>query len=348
MSNPTMIAVDLAKNVFEIAVEREGRVCQRKRLNRKEMAEFFAQAPRSVVVMEACGTAHYWGRVIQSLGHEVRLLPAQRVKPFQHRNKTDRRDAEGILKAAGDERIRPVPVKSVQQQSIGFLHRLRDGWRKTRTCRLNTLRGTLRELGVMIPMGATKVLPAASLALSEAAGPVPEFLQPILLSAMKEVRDLEIRIDEVDEQLKLAAKLMPLVKALETIPGVGLINATAQVAMTVDFSRFRSGRWYASSLGLTPKENSSGSRRRLGKISKAGNTYLRTLLVNGARSAILAAHRAKKPHRLQVWMLECERRCGRNRAAIALANKLARIIWALATRGGVFRPSFLEPAIIPV
>ena len=124
MSNPTMIAVDLAKNVFEIAVEREGRVCQRKRLNRKQMAEFFAKAPRSVVVMEACGTAHYWGRVIQSLNHEVRLLPAQLVKPYRHGNKTDRRDTEGILKGARDERIRPVPVKSVQQQSIGFLHRL--------------------------------------------------------------------------------------------------------------------------------------------------------------------------------------------------------------------------------
>jgi transposase len=346
-NSTTTIAVDLAKNVFEIAARRDGRVFQHKRLNRKQMVEYFSQTPPALVLMEACGTAHYWGRVLQGFGHEVRLLPAHRVKPFQFGNKNDRRDTGGILRAGDQDWIRPVPVKSIEHQSIGFLHRLREGWQKTRTCRLNTLRGILREFGVMIPLGSDKVLPAASLALADPAAPIPEVLHPLLLSAMAEIRDVDLRVEAVDKQLKRAAKSMPLVKLLETIPGIALINATAQVAMTGDFRRFRSGRWYASSLGLTPKENSSGDRRRLGRISKEGNTYLSTLLIAGARSAILAAHRTKKPHALQLWMLDIETRRGRNRAATALANKLARIIWAVATRGVPFRPSY-PPAPSPI
>lgn len=339
-NSKTTIAVDLAKNVFEIAVRRDGRIVQRKRLNRKQMVAFFTQTPPTLVLMEACGTAHYWGRVLQGLGHEVRLLPAHRVKPFQFGNKTDRRDTGGILRAGDQDWIRPVPVKSIEHQSVGFIHRLRQGWQKTRTCRLNTIRGILREFGVMIPLGSDKVLPAASLALSDPAAPIPEILHPLLLSAMAEIRDADLHVEAADRQLKTASKSMPLVKLLQTIPGIALINATAQVAMTGDFHRFRSGRWYASSLGLTPKENSSGDKRRLGRSSKEGNTYLSTLLIAGSRSAILAAHRAKTPTILQLWMLNIETRRGRNRAATALANKLARIIWAVATRGVPFKLSY--------
>jgi transposase len=340
MENPTTIAVDLSKNVFEIAVERKGRICQRKRLNRRQLVEFFSQCEGATVVMEACGTSHHWGRMLKRLGHDVRLLPPQHVKPYVLGNKTDRRDAEAILSARHREAIVPVPVKSVEQQSVAFLHRLRAAWMKTRTSRLNVLRGILRELGVTIPEGSSRVLPAVSAALSDQSAPVPEVLHPVLVSAMGEVRELDERIEGVKRQLESVADTVPLVERLETIPGVGLLNATAFAAMVGDFSRFGTGRRFASSLGLTPKEHSSGERRRLGSISKRGDTYLRTLLISGARSVLLSAHRTKTPHRLQEWALDVERRRGRNRAAIAVANKLARIIWAVSTRGVPFKPKF--------
>jgi transposase len=347
MENPTTIAIDLSKNVFEIAVERGGRICQRKRLNRRQMIEFFSQCPKATVVMEACGSSHYWGRVLMRLGHDVRLLPPQHVKPYVLGNKTDRRDCEAILSARHREAIVPVPVKSIEQQSVVFLHRLRATWIKTRTSRLNVLRGLLRELGITIPEGASRVLPAVSEALSDPSGPVPDILHPVLLSAMEEVRELDERIEGVKRQLQAVASTVPLVERLETIPGVGLLNATALSAMVGDFSRFPSGRRFASSLGLTPKEHSSGPRRRLGAISKRGDAYLRTLLIGGARSVLLSAHRTKRPHRLQAWALEVERRRGRNRAAIALANKLARIVWAVSTREVSFHPIPLAPQNVP-
>ena len=348
MENPMTIAVDLSKNVFEIAVERQGHICQRKRLNRRQMVELFSQCPSATVLMEACGSSHYWGRVLQRLGHDVRLLPPQHVKPYVLGNKTDRRDAEAILSARHRESIVPVPVKSIEQQSVTVLHRLRALWMKTRTSRLNALRGILRELGVTIPEGASRVLPAVSAALSDPNVPIPEVLHPVLLSAMAEVRELDERIEGVKRQLQAVAGTVPLVERLETIPGVGLLNATALAAMTGDFSRFPSGRRFASSLGLTPKEHSSGMRRRLGAISKRGDTYLRTLLIGGARSVLLSAHRTKQPHRLQEWALNAERKRGRNRAAVAVANKLARIVWAVATRGVPFHPIPLAPQEVPV
>jgi transposase len=345
VGNLTTFAVDLSKSVFEVAVERRGRICQRRRLSRRQMTEFFSRCERATVVMEACGSSHYWGRKLQGFGHEVRLLPPQHVRPYVLGNKTDRRDCEAILSARHRETIVPVPVKSVEQQSVACLHRLRGAWMKTRTSRLNMVRGILRELGVVIPEGASRVLPAVSLALSE--GSVPEVLHPVLMSAMEEVRELDERIEKVKEQLEAVARTVPLVEKLETIPGVGLLNATALSAMTGDFARYPSGRHFASSLGLTPREHSSGLRRRLGAISKRGDTYLRTLLIAGARSFLLSAHRTKRPHRLQQWALEVERRRGRNRAAIAVANKLARVVWAVATRGDDFNKTAASPEHVP-
>lgn len=345
VGNPTTVAVDLSKSVFEVAVERQGRICQRKRLSRRQMTEFFSRCERATVVMEACGSSHYWGRKLQGFGHEVRLLPPQHVRPYVVGNKTDRRDCEAILSARHRETIVPVPVKSVEQQSIACLHRLRGAWIKTKTSRLNMVRGILRELGVVIPEGASRVLPAVSAALSE--GSVPEVLHSVLVSAMEEVRELDEKIEKVKEQLEAVARTVPLVEKLETIPGVGLLNATALSAMTGDFSRYPSGRHFASSLGLTPKEHSSGLRRRLGAISKRGDTYLRTLLIAGARSVLLSAHRTKRPHRLQEWALEVEKRRGRNRAAIALANKLARVVWAVAVRHDTFRKTASSPEPVP-
>ena len=345
MENPTTIAVDLSKSVFEIAVEREGRICQRKRLNRGQTIKFLSECAKATVLMETCGTSHYWGRRAQELGHDVRLLPAQHVKPYRIGQKTDRRDAEAILSARSRETILPVPVKTVEQQTICALHRIRAALMKTRTARLNTVRGLLREFGVTIAEGAERVQPALVEALSQAPSPVPAPLHAALLAMMAEARELDERSGQVEKQLKALARTVPLVERLETIPGVGLLNATAFSAMVGNFPRFKSGRKFASSLGLTPKESSSGKRRWLGSISKAGDPYLRTLLIGGARSMILAAHRTKRPHRLQEWALEVEKRRGRNRAAVAVANKLARILWAVATRGEPFKARFDAPIV---
>ncbi len=340
MENPTTIAIDLSKSVFEIAVERGGRICQRKRLSRGQMITFLSQCPRATILMETCGTSHYWGRKAQELGHDVRLLPAQHVRPYRIGQKIDRRDAEAILSARHRETIVAVPVKTVEQQTICALHRVRAALMKTRTARLNTVRGLLREFGVVIAEGAERVQPALFEALSQSSSPVPEPLHAALMAMMAEARELEERSGQVEKQLKALARTAPLVERLETIPGVGLLNATAFSAMVGDFRRFKSGRKFASSLGLTPKESSSGKRRWLGSISKAGDPYLRTLLIGGARSMLLSAHRRKRPHDLQRWALEVENRRGRNRAAVAVANKLARIIWAVATRGEPFKARF--------
>ncbi len=344
MENPTTIAVDLSKSVFEVAVEREGRICQRKRLNRRQLVAFLSQCPKALVLMETCGTSHYWGRVAQGFGHTVKLLPAQHVRKYRIGQKTDRRDVEAILSARGRKDVVPVPVKSVEQQTISSLHRVRAALMKTRIARLNTVRGLLREFGVTIREGAGHVRTGVREALSETPSSVPEALHMALLSMMAEAGQLKERIEDVEKQLKALSKTVPLVERLEEIPGIGLMNGTAFPSMVGDFSRFGSGRRFASSLGLTPKESSSGKRRWLGSISKAGDTYLRTLLIGGARSMLLAAHRTKRPDRLQGWALEVERRRGRNRAAIAVANKLARIVWAVATRGVPYRSKPLDVA----
>ena len=345
MENPTTIAIDLSKSVFEIAVERGGRICQRKRLSRGQMMTFLSCCPKATVLMETCGSSHYWGRKAQELGHEVKLLPAQHVRPYRIGQKTDRRDTEAILSARHRETILPVPVKTVEQQTISSLHRIRAALMKTRTARLNTVRGLLREFGVTIAEGAERVQSAVHDTLSESPSKVPEPLHAALLSMLAEARELDERSRQVEKQLKALARTVPLVERLETIPGVGLLNATAFSAMVGNFPRFKSGRKFASSLGITPKESSSGNRRWLGSISKAGDPYLRTLLIGGARSMILAAHRTKRPHYLQAWALEIEKRRGRNRAAVAVANKLARIIWAVATRGEPFKKRFNAPIV---
>jgi transposase len=329
----TTIAVDLAKSVFEVAVSRRpGVVAERHRLSRPGFARFLAQQAPATIVMEACGTAHYWAREAQARGHEVRLLPPRDVRPYVQRNKTDRADAKGILEADRNEDIRPVPVKSVEQHALAGLHRMRSTWVTTRTARLNTVRGLLRELGLTIPVGARQVVPHVWALISEADSGVPDTLRPVLAEAAREIGELERRIADVGLQLEGIARNSELVLRLRTIPGVGLLTATALVASIGDAKRFPSGRHFASSLGLTPREASSGNTRRLGRITKRGDPYLRTLLIHGARSVLHHAKRSKKPDRLRAWAIDRERVCGHNKAAIALANKLARTVWAVWTK----------------
>jgi transposase len=298
--------------------------------------------------MEACGTAHFWGRHAQTHGHRVVLLPPQAVRPYVPRNKTDRADAKGLLEAARNESIHPVPVKSESQQALTALHRLRSTWLAARTARLNTVRGVLREFGVVIPVGARRVRPTVAALLADPDTPLPAALRPALHSALDEIAALERRRRAVERQIAALAAVTPAVAALRTIPGVGLLTSTALVAFVGDATRFPSARHFASYLGLTPRERSSGLRRRLGAISKRGDPYLRMLLIHGARSVLCHATRPAPPRRLQHWALALARRRGHNPAAVALANKLARIVWAVWTTGTAFAPRPAPTATLTV
>jgi transposase len=319
----------VAKAVFEIAIsDRPGRVSRRERPKRHQFLPFLAQQPPATVVMEACGSAHYWGREIQKLGHQVVLLPPHHVRPYIRRNKTDRTDAKGILEASRNDDIRPVPLKTVSQQVVTSLHRLRSGWMLERTARLNALRGLLRELGVFIPLGSREVVPAVWAVIEDADSNLPDALRSIFAEACREIREIEARVKLVERQLEALAKQLRAVEQLQTIPGIGLLTATAMVGFIGDIRRFPTARHFASYLGLTPREYSSGLKRNLGRISKRGDGYLRTLLIHGARSVLVHA-RKQQPDRLREWANDLAKTRVPNKVAVALANKLARIVWAV-------------------
>ena len=339
----TIIAVDLAKNVFEVAVSRRtGVVAERHRLSRRRFLPFMGEFQPATVLLEACGSAHHWARQLQAIGHTPILLPAHATRPYVLRNKTDQADAKALLEAFRNKNIKPVPIKSVEQQALMALHRLRSGWMAARTARLNALRGHLRELGFTIPLGARLVVPRLWELLEDADNGIPQFLRPALAEAGREVRELEQRVLDIERQLREVCRQNPLIMRLRSVPGIGLLTSTALVAFVGNVQRFSSGRRFASYLGLTPREYSSGGRRRLGHISKRGDIYLRMLLIHGARSVLNAAKRVENPDRLRVGVLSLETRAGHNRAAVALANKMARIAWAVWRNESAFQSTPAE------
>jgi len=339
MQNDTLVAVDIAKEVFEVGVsDCPGRVTLRKRLLRNRFAAFFTQRPQATVVMEACGTAHYWARRLEELGHVVVLLPPQYVRPYVVRNKTDRTDVDALLEASRNQQIRPVPIKTLTQQVIASLHRLRSGWLADRVRSINTLRGLLRELGFFIPEGRRHVLPEAWEIIHDHHRGLPDALRPGLAALCEEIASLSTRIEDVETQLEALARQIPTIARLRSVPGIGLLSATALYAFIGHPARFPSGRHLASFLGLTPREYSTGLRRRLGRISKRGDSYLRLLLIHGARSVLYHAKRMKDRDRLRSWALRLEQKVGHNKAAVALANKLSRITWAVWKHDRSFEP----------
>jgi transposase len=334
----TTIAVDLAKSVFQVAVSsHRGAVDAERRLSRDRFLTYFAQQPPAKVLLEACGSAHHWARQLQQLGHTVRLLPAHDVHRYVRRSKTDRTDAKALLEADRNEDIHAVPVKTVDAQAIASLHRLRSAWLATRTARLNGLRGLLREFGITIPLGARHVVPRVR-ELLVGSTPVPELVRPALANACDEIAALEAKMEAVEHQLLAVGRTMPDVALLQTVPGVGLLTATALVALVSDIRRFRSGRHFASFLGLTPKEDSTALRRRLGAISKQGDVYLRMLLVHGARTVLWHAKTKAQPTALQRFAVHTVQRRGPNVAAVAVANRLARIVWAVWAQQRRYEP----------
>lgn len=337
--NTTTIAVDHAKSVFQVAVSRRpGHVSENRRFTRVKFMRYFAEHQPATVLFEACSSAHHWARKLHSLGHSVILLPPHAVRPYVPRNKTDRADAKALLEAFRNKDIHPVPIKSIDQHVMMTLHRFRSAYIAQRTARINATRGVLREIGIFIPAGAARVVPVVYDLTGDPDSAAPRSLRPILHEACAEIRDLEVRIREIERQLENLARDNPIIDRLRTIPGIGLLTATALVAFVGDIGRFPTGRHFASYLGLTPRERSSGLHRRLGRISKRGDTYIRMLLVHGARSVLWASKKKKKLDRLRTWALEIERNRGHNKAAVALANKLARISWAVWSRNRCFEP----------
>lgn len=339
MAQRSVIAVDLAKNLFEIAVSKTpGEVCLRKRLGRKTFLAFFAQLQPALVLLEACSSAHFWARQIRELGHEVILLPPHTVRPYVLRDKTDRTDTKGMLEAHRNEDIHPVPIKSLDQQALATLHRLRSSWILQRTARINAVRGSLREYGLVIPLGSHKVVPLVLEYLGDAETAIPDLVRPFLAEACDEIITLGQRIKSIDRELKQRVRDDERVRRLCTIPGIGYVTATALVAFVGHVRRFRSGRYFASYLGLTPREWSSGARRWLGRISKRGDVYLRTLLIQGARSVLLSASRVQSLDRLRAWALRLKSTRGHNKAVVAVANKMSRFVWAVWRDEREFEP----------
>ena len=344
------IAIDLAKDVFELAAADEtGKIVERRRLSRLQLERYFENRRQVHVVMEACGTAHYWARKFGERDMRVSLLPPHYVRSYVRRNKTDTADATALLEAARASDITPVQVKSVVQQGLQGLHRVRTAWRATRTARINMLRGLCREFGIAAPAGAKRGVTELRRQLAEEKSIVPAPLRAALRQVLTELEGIDRHLAEIEGQLADIASHSTTCQRLMSIPGIGLITSTAFAGAIGNIGAFRSSRRFASWLGLTPREHSSGNTRHLGAISKRGDGYLRMLLVHGGRAVLRSADAAARAGRpldaLRNLGLRVRARNGHNKAAVAVANKLARIVWASWRHEQVFE--FRLPRVVP-
>ncbi len=332
----TTIGLDLAKHVFQVhGVDAAGNIVLRRRLRRGQMITFFAGLAPCLVGMEACATAHFWARELTALGHDVRLMPAQYVKAYVKRGKNDAADAAAICEAVSRPSMRFVPVKSEAQQAALMLHRARDLLMRQRTQLINAVRGHLAEFGIIEAQGAWN-LPRV-LAHLETEGELPEVARQILRLLAAQLDEAEQRIKDLDAQIAAWHKASPASQRLATIPGIGPLVATAITATIADPSTFRSGREFAAWLGLVPRQRSTGGKQRLGRISREGDGYIRRLLIIGAQAVLL---RSKAAH-ADPWVQGLLARRPRLVVAVALANKTARVAWAVMTKGQPYR----QPAV---
>ena len=334
MGDITTIGLDLAKSVFQVhAVDAMGSVVMRKRLRRSQVLAFFAEIPPCLIGLEACATAHYWARELIALGHEARLMPPNYVKAYVKRNKHDVADAEAICEAVRRPSMRFVPIKTAEQQSALMMHRARDLLVRQRTMLVNALRGHLAEFGLIEAQGLHKVAKLIAIVTDENDGRVPYIARQVLQVMINHIEDIQVRIVGLEKQLLAWHKSNPVSQRLATIPGIGPIIATAIAATVADPNTFRSGREFAAWLGLVPRQNSTGGKARLGGISKRGDSYLRRLLVNSAHTVLLCSKQAKT----DPWLTSLLTRKPPLVAAVALANKTARLVWALMSRQDTYR-----------
>jgi transposase len=327
MESVSLVGIDLAKHVFHIhGIDANGRPVIQKQLRRPQLMRWAAQLPATTIAMEACSGAHFWGRQFMEFGHQVRLISAQYVKAFVRGQKNDRNDAEAICEAASRPSIRIVAVKSADQQQILALHRVRDLLVKQRTASVNQLRGLLAEFGVIIPQGRRAVMAALPDILEDASNQIPPMMRALAAEQRERLLELDGRIADASQRIEQLARSNAVIRDLTKLRGVGPLVATAFVADVGDPRAFRNGRQVGAWLGLVPRQHSSGGKTRLSHITRRGDPYLRSLLVHGARAVVRTA--ARHDDSLSKWILEVESRRGRNRAVVAVANKLARHLWA--------------------
>jgi transposase len=334
----SVLGIDIAKRVFHtIGMDNTGKIVFRKRFSRHDLMPFMAKLPPLLIGMEACGGTHYWARRFREHGHEVKLMAPQFVKPYVKSNKNDSRDAEAIAEAVTRPTMRFVPIKDVDQQDIQALHRVRERLIGERTALVNEVHGLMHEYGIVMPKGVAKFRQAVVGKLEAEKDKLTPLSQEMFWKLVDEFAALEEQLAYYQEKLDTLAQTHPECQRLMTIPGIGPLTATALVAAVSDASAFKNGRQFAAWLGLVPRQHTTGGKERLLGISKRGDTYLRKLLVHGARATIRWVGR--KTDRRSQWIRHLLERRGTNRTAVAVANKNARIVWALLTSHQDYQPA---------
>ena len=343
MEQISTIGIDIAKTVFQVhGIDEKGEVVVRRQLRRRQVLSFFAKLPACLVGMEACATSHHWARELAKLGHEVRLMPPRYVKPYVKRNKNDAADAEAICEAVQRPTMRFVPIKTPEQQSVLMVHRTRQLFVRQRTTLINAMRAHLAEFGIVAGVGRNGVETLLELIIKGEDERLPSTARQCLIALAAQLELVKRQILEADRHVRAWHRSNKTSKRLEAIPGVGPLIATALVASVPDPTVFRSGRDLSAWIGLVPKQNSTGGKDRLGSISKAGNRYLRQLLVVGALSVI---RRAKQlGYTRHPWLVRLMQRRSVKVAAIALANKIARVAWAMMARNESYRTPLPQSA----
>jgi transposase len=332
----TRIGLDIAKSVFQVhGVDEHGKVVTRKQLSRSKVLAYFAQLPVCRIGIEACGSAHYWGRELQKLGHEVRLMAVQLIKPYRTKQKNDRNDAEAICEAVSRPQMRFVPIKTVEQQAVLTVHRAGELLVSERTAVANQIRGLLLEYGVAIAAGIQRLRRELPAVLGATDATLPTLARRVVEELQTRSRELDERITGHDQQIAQLATQSEAAQRLMAVEGVGPITATAVIATVGDAKAFPHGRQFAAWLGLVPKQFSTGGKSVLGRITKQGNVYLRTLLIHGARTVLQST--AQRTDAKSQWVEALRQRRGDNIAAVALAAKHARILWALLAGGQEYR-----------
>ncbi len=324
----TTVGIDLAKNVFQIhAVDERGKVVVKKQLRRNQVIPFFSNLEPCLVGMEACGGAHYWARKLELLGHTAKLMAPQFVKPYVKTNKNDAADAEAICEAVGRPSMRFVSIKNGEQQALLSVHRARQGFVKSRTAQANQIRGLLAEYGILIPQGIRHISKRLPEILEDGENDLPGVFRQLLQRLSEHQKELGRQVDELEAQIQIWHRENLASQKLAQIPGIGPITASALVATIGNAKCFKNGRQLAAWMGLVPRQHSTGGKPTLLGISKRGDAYLRTLLIHGTRSVIRAAE--NKPNHEESWLGQLIERRSKNVAAVALANKNARTVWAL-------------------
>lgn len=336
----TTIGLDLAKSVFQVhGADAQGKAVLKKQLKRAQMLPFFARLEPCKIAMEACGSGHYWARKLGELGHQVQLIAPQYVKPYVRRNKNDAADAAAICEAASRPDIPSVPIKSVEQQAILSVHRARQGFVKARTAQGNQIRGLLAEFGHTVPKGIKYLYERVPQIIEDADNDLPDAFRVLMLRLLEHLRVLDEQVLQLERQIQLWHRQNEASKRLAEVPGIGPLTATALVASIGDARQFANARQLAAWLGLVPRQHSTGGRQVLLGISKRGDVYLRTLLIHGARAVVRIT--ANKPQD-DSWLHRLLARRHKNVAAVALANKNARTVWALLVHGRRYQSNWQQ------